>query len=78
MTNRQSHWYDAFLIWRFRYGGAHNQTVTVKARFYEEAEDKARDTLDERYEKADMEPPPVAWTLKLESARLFEKKQKET
>ena len=78
MTKRQGHWYDAFLIWRFRYGFAHNQTVTVKARFYEEAEDKARDTLDARYEKADMEPPVGRETLKLESARLFETKQKET
>lgn len=77
MTKRQIHWFDAFLIWRFRYGFDRNQTVTVKARFFGDAEDKARGTLDARYEKAGKEPP-VGWTLKLESARLFETKQKET
>ena len=37
-------------------------TVTVKATDYERACNKARDTLDRRYEKAGKEPP-VGWTL---------------
>lgn len=50
--------------YKFSYGYHSTMTVTVKARFYDQAIDKACVELDRRYAKADREPP-VGWTLEL-------------
>lgn len=49
------------------YGASKNQTVTVKAKTFENAVDKARGVMDRRYEKQGKEPP-VGWTLTLVKA----------
>lgn len=46
----------------FQYAEWANATVTVKARSMGDAMEKARATLDARYEKLGKEPP-VGWTL---------------
>jgi hypothetical protein len=46
------------------YGSAKNMTVTVKAKNFTEALDKAKAVMERRYEKRDLEPP-VGWTLTL-------------
>ena len=49
------------------YGASKGQTVTVKAKNFDDAVKKARGVMDRRYEKADKEPP-VGWTLTLVKA----------
>ena len=49
---------------KLAYGAAKSQTVTVKAKHFDDAVQKARVVMDRRYEKADKEPP-VGWTLTL-------------
>lgn len=46
------------------YGSSKGQTVTVKAKSFEDAVDKARGVMDRRCEKQGQEPP-VGWTLTL-------------
>lgn len=46
------------------YGTSKGQTVTVKAKNFDAAVDKARRVMDRRYEKQGKEPP-IGWTLTL-------------
>lgn len=57
--------------WKFHYGDWPNMTVTVDATSLEQAERRARDELDRRYEKLGKEPP-VSWTLRLAKKRSIE------
>lgn len=50
--------------YQFKYAYWKNATVTVYAESIDEAVIKSRITLDNRYEKANKEPP-IAWTLEL-------------
>lgn len=52
--------------YKFKYAYWNGATVTVRAKTQEEAQLKARDEMDRRYEKADREPP-VGWTLVLQT-----------
>ena len=62
-------------IWTFGNGGGLYPRVTVRALTYADADMRARNTLDKRYEKAGKEPP-VSWTLILIGVRLPAKKKK--